>query len=225
MKSVQLTETLYDYMLGASLRETDVQRRLREATASLPGAIMQIPPEQGQFMALLAELTGAQRCIEVGVYTGYSALSVALALPKNGKLIACDIDPSNTEIAQHYWREAGVENIIELRLGPALGTLNHLIDEGGTGSYDMAFIDADKTEYNHYYEALMTLLRPRGLLIADNVLWAGRVADPSHKDPDTNALRSFARKLHGDKRVSTSLLPVADGLLLAMKRPDDYETS
>ena len=225
MKSVQLTETLYDYMLGASLRETDVQRRLRETTASLPGAIMQIPPEQGQFMALLAELTGAQRCIEVGVYTGYSALSVALALPKNGKLIACDIDPSNTEIAQHYWREAGVENIIELRLGPALGTLNHLIDEGGTGSYDMAFIDADKTEYNHYYEALMTLLRPRGLLIADNVLWSGRVADSSHKDPDTNALRSFARKLHGDKRVSTSLLPVADGLLLAMKRPDDYGTS
>ena len=218
MKSVQLTETLYDYMLGASLRETDVQRCLREATESLPGAIMQIPPEQGQFMRLLAELMGAQRCIEVGVYTGYSALSVALALPKNGKLIACDIDPSNTEIAQHYWREAGVENIIELRLGPALETLNDLIDEGGTGRYDMAFIDADKTEYNLYYETLITLLRPRGLLIADNVLWAGRVADSSHNDPDTDALRSFAKKLHGDERGCTSLLPVADGLLLAMKR-------
>ncbi len=218
MKSVQLTETLYDYMLGASLRETDVQRRLREATESLPGAIMQIPPEQGQFMRLLAELMGAQRCIEVGVYTGYSALSVALALPKNGTLIACDIDPSNTEIAEHYWREAGVENIIELRLGPALETLNDLIDEGGTGRYDIAFIDADKTEYNLYYETLITLLRPLGLLIADNVLWAGRVADSSHNDPDTAALRSFAKKLHGDERVSTSLLPVADGLLLAMKR-------
>ena len=218
MKSIQLTESLYEYMLGASLRETDVQRRLREATASLPGAIMQIPPEQGQFMALLAELTHAKRCVEVGVYTGYSALCVALALPKDGKLIACDTDPSNTEIAQRYWREAGVEQIIELRLGPALETLDNLVDEGGTESYDMAFIDADKTEYSDYYEILMTLLRPHGFLIADNMLWSGRVAEPSHQDHDTEALRSFATKLRDDERVSTSLLPVADGLLLAMKR-------
>ena len=218
MKSIQLTESLYDYMLGASLRETDVQRRLREATASLPGAIMQIPPEQGQFMALLAELTHAKRCIEVGVYTGYSALCVALALPKDGKLIACDTDPSNSEIAQHYWREAGVEHIIELRLGPALETLDNLVDEGGAESYDMAFIDADKTEYSDYYEILMILLRPRGFLIADNMLWSGRVAEPSRQDRDTDALRSFATKLRDDERVSTSLLPVADGLLLAMKR-------
>ena len=218
MKSIQLTESLYEYMLGASLRETDVQRYLREATASLPGAIMQIPPEQGQFMALLAELTHAKRCVEVGVYTGYSALCVALALPKNGKLIACDTDPSNTEIAQHYWKEAGVEHIIELRLGPALETLDNLVDEGGTESYDMAFIDADKTEYSDYYEILMTLLRPHGLLIADNMLWSGRVAEPSRQDRDTAALRSFATKLRDDERVSTSLLPVADGLLLAMKR-------
>ncbi len=218
MKSIQLTESLYEYMLGASLREIDVQRRLREATASLPGSIMQIPPEQGQFMALLAELTHAKRCIEVGVYTGYSALCVALALPKDGKLIACDTDPSNTEIAQRYWREAGVEQIIELRLGPALETLDNLVDEGGAESFDMAFIDADKTEYSDYYEILMTLLRPRGFLIADNVLWSGRVADPSRQDHDTDALRSFATKLRDDERVSTSLLPVADGLLLAMKR-------
>ena len=218
MKSIQLTESLYEYMLGASLRETDVQRRLREATAPLPGAIMQIPPEQGQFMALLAELTHAKRCVEVGVYTGYSALCVALALPKDGKLIACDTDPSNTEIAQRYWREAGVEQIIELRLGPALETLDNLVDEGGTESYDMAFIDADKTEYSDYYEILMTLLRPHGFLIADNMLWSGRVAEPSHQDHDTEALRSFATKLRDDERVSTSLLPVADGLLLAMKR-------
>ena len=218
MKSIQLTQSLYDYMLEVSLRETDVQIRLREATRSLPGSIMQIPPEQGQFMALLAELTGARRCIEVGVYTGYSALCVALALPENGKLIACDIDSSNTQIAQHYWREAGVENIIELRIGKATETLGRLIDEGGAGSYDMAFIDADKTGYSEYYESLLTLLRPRGLLIADNILWSGRVADPSCKDLDTESLRSFAMKLRDDDRVSISLLPVADGLLLATKR-------
>ena len=218
MKSIQLTKSLYEYLLEVSLRETDVQIRLREATQSLPGSIMQIPPEQGQFMALLAELTDARRCIEIGVYTGYSALCVALALPKNGKLIACDIDSSNTQIAQHYWREAGVENIIELRIGKAAETLGRLIDEGGAGGYDMAFIDADKTGYSEYYESLLTLLRPRGLLIADNVLWSGRVADPSYKDLDTESLRSFAKKLREDHRVSISLLPVADGLLLATKR-------
>ncbi len=218
MKSIQLTQNLYEYMLEVSLRETDVQIRLREATNSLPGSIMQIPPEQGQFMGLLAELTDARRCIEIGVYTGYSALCVALALPENGKLIACDIDPSNTQIAQHYWREAGVENIIELRIGKATETLSQLIDEGGAGSYDMAFIDADKTEYSEYYESLLTLLRPRGLLIADNILWSGRVADPSYKDLDTDSLRSFAKKLRDDHRVSISLLPIADGLLLATKR-------
>ena len=205
-------------MLEVSLRETDVQIRLREATNSLPGSIMQIPPEQGQFMALLAELTDARRCIEIGVYTGYSALCVALALPENGKLIACDIDSSNTEIAQHYWREAGVGNIIELRIGKATETLGQLIDEGGAGGYDMAFIDADKTGYSEYYESLLTLLRPRGLLIADNILWSGRVANPSYKDLDTESLRSFAKKLRDDHRVSISLLPVADGLLLATKR-------
>ena len=218
MKSIQLTQSLYEYMLEVSLRETDVQIRLREATNSLPGSIMQIPPEQGQFMALLAELTNARRCIEIGVYTGYSALCVALALPENGKLIACDIDSSNAQIAQRYWREAGVENIIELRIGKAKETLSQLIDEGGAGSYDMAFIDADKTGYSEYYESLLTLLRPRGLLIADNVLWSGRVADPSYKDLDTESLRSFAKKLLDDHRVSISLLPVADGLLLATKR-------
>jgi len=205
-------------MLEVSLRETDVQIRLREATNSLPGSIMQIPPEQGQFMALLAELTDARRCIEIGVYTGYSALCVALALPENGKLIACDIDSSNTEIAQHYWREAGLGNIIELRIGKATETLGQLIDEGGAGGYDMAFIDADKTGYSEYYESLLTLLRPRGLLIADNILWSGRVANPSYKDLDTESLRSFAKKLRDDHRVSISLLPVADGLLLATKR-------
>ena len=218
MKSIQLTQSLYEYMLEVSLRETDVQIRLREATNSLPGSIMQIPPEQDQFMALLAELTDARRCIEIGVYTGYSALCVALALPENGKLIACDIDSSNTEIAQHYWREAGLGNIIELRIGKATETLGQLIDEGGAGGYDMAFIDADKTGYSEYYESLLTLLRPRGLLIADNILWSGRVANPSYKDLDTESLRSFAKKLRDDHRVSISLLPVADGLLLATKR-------
>lgn len=218
MKSIQLTEALYEYLLSASLRETDVQRRLREDTISLPGAIMQIPPEQGQFMGLLAELMGARRCIEIGVYTGYSALSVALSLPKHAKLIACDVDPVNTRTAQRYWKEAGVDDIIDLRVGPALETLQHLLREDGAESYDMAFIDADKTEYDAYYEALIKLLRPGGLLIADNVLWGGRVSEPSRDDPDTTALRAFALKLRDDNRVTTSLLPVADGLLLAVKR-------
>ncbi len=218
MKSIQLTEPLYDYLLQASLRETEVQRRLRKDTASLPGAIMQIPPEQGQFMALLAQLIGAKRCIEIGVYTGYSALSVALSLPPDGTLVACDIDPINTQVARRYWKEAGVDGIIDLRLGPAQETLQDLIQKDGENVYDMAFIDADKTEYEAYYETLLKLLKKGGILIADNVLWAGRVSELSNDDPNTAALRSFTLKVRDDERVSTSLLPIADGLLLAMKR-------
>lgn len=218
MKSIQLTEPLYDYLLQASLRETEVQRRLRKDTASLPGAIMQIPPEQGQFMALLAQLIGAKRCIEIGVYTGYSALSVALSLPPDGTLVACDIDPINTQVARRYWKEAGVDGIIDLRLGPAQETLQDLIQKDGENVYDMAFIDADKTEYEAYYETLLKLLKKGGIIIADNVLWAGRVSELSNDDPNTAALRSFTLKVRDDERVSTSLLPIADGLLLAMKR-------
>ena len=217
MKSIQLTEDLYNYMLTASLQETRVQADLREKTASLPGAIMQIPPEQAQFMGLLARLIGAKNCIEVGVYTGYSALSVALSLPKNGKLIACDIDPVTTTIATQYWQQAGVSELIDLRIGPALKTLSDLLDEGGPSSYDMAFIDADKTEYQQYFEALMLLIRPGGLIITDNVLWSGRVAENAFNDEDTAALRAFTLTLRDDPRVSTSLLPIADGVLLALK--------
>ena len=217
MKSIQLTEQIYSYMLEASLQETIIQAELREKTASLPGSIMQVPPEQAQFMGLLTKLIGAKNCIEVGVYTGYSALSVALALPPDGKLIACDVDPATTKIAMEYWQKAGVSDQINLRIAPALETLKGLIDDGDSGSYDLAFIDADKTEYQEYFEALMLLLRPGGLLIADNVLWSGRVADTSFKDADTLALRMFTLSLKDDPRVSTSLLPVADGLLLAVK--------
>ena len=217
MKSIQLTEDLYDYMLTASLQETQVQADLREKTALLPGAIMQIPPEQAQFMGFLAKLIGAKNCIEVGVYTGYSALSVALSLPKNGKLIACDIDPVTTKIATQYWQQAGVSERIDLRIGPALKTLSDLLDEGGPSSYDMAFIDADKTEYQQYFEALMLLIRPGGLIITDNVLWSGRVAENAFNDEDTVALRAFTLTLRDDPRVSTSLLPIADGILLALK--------
>ena len=178
---------------------------------------MQIPPEQGQFMGLLARLIGAKNCIEVGVYTGYSALSVALSLPKNGKLIACDVDPVTTKIATQYWQQAGVSELIDLRIGPALKTLSDLLDECGPNSYDMAFIDADKTEYQQYFEALMLLIRPGGLIITDNVLWSGRVAKNSFNDEDTAALRAFTLTLRDDPRVSTSLLPIADGVLLALK--------
>ena len=217
MKSIQLTEQIYSYMLKASLQETIIQAELREKTASLPGSIMQVPPEQAQFMGLLTKLIGAKNCIEVGVYTGYSALSVALALPPDGKLIACDVDPATTKIATEYWQKAGISDRIDLRIAPALETLKVLIEDGGSGSYDLAFIDADKTEYQEYFEALMLLLRPGGLLIADNVLWSGRVAETSFKDADTEALRKFTLSLKDDPRVSTSLLPVADGLLLAVK--------
>ena len=217
MKSIQLTEQLYSYMLQASLKETPVQAELRETTALLPGAVMQIPPEQGQFMGLLIKLLGAKNCIEVGVYTGYSALSTALALPKDGKLLALDNDPQNTKIARKFWKKAGISERIDLRIGPALETLAQLIAEGHHNSFDMAFIDADKTEYQEYFEALMILLRPGGLLIADNVLWSGRVADKAAVDEDTVALRDFTLSLRDDHRVSTSVLPIADGLLLAVK--------
>jgi predicted O-methyltransferase YrrM len=217
MKSIQLTDQLYSYMLEASLQETQIQSDLRKKTALLPGSIMQIPPEQAQFMGFLTKLIGAKNCIEIGVYTGYSALSVALSLPKDGRLIACDVDPVTTEVARRYWQKAGVSERIDLRIGPALETLRGLIDDGESGKYDMAFIDADKTEYQQYFENLMLLLRPGGLLIADNILWFGRVADNSFDDEDTKALRAFTLSLRDDPRVSTSLLPVADGLLLAIK--------
>ena len=216
--SLGLGDELYDYLLKVSLREANVLRRLREETAAMPHSIMQISPDQGQFMALLVELMGATRCIEVGVFTGYSSLAVALALPSEGRITACDISEEYTAVARRYWAEAGVAHKIDLRLAPTLETLDGSISDGATGTYDFAFIDAEKTEYADYYERLLTLLRPGGLILIDNVLWSGKVADPEIDSDDTVAIRAFNEKLMADERVSLSMLALADGLTLARKR-------
>ncbi len=219
-RSLNLTDRLYDYLLAVSLREPPVLARLREETAALPLAVMQIGPEQGQFMALLVELIGARRTLEVGTFTGYSALAVALALPTDGRVVACDVNPETAAVARRYWAEAGVADKIELHLAPASETLDRLIGEGQAGSFDFAFIDADKSNYDAYYEASLRLLRPGGLLAVDNVLWSGAVADPSQKDPDTTAIRALNEKIRDDGRVSLSLVPIGDGLTLARKRAE-----
>lgn len=216
-KSITLTDELYAYLLSVSLREPDILRQLREETAADPMAGMQIAPEQGQFMALLTKLTGAAKCLEIGVFTGYSALWVALSLPAHGRLTACDISEKWTSIARRYWATAGVADKIELRLGPALDSLDALLAEGQAGSYDFAFIDADKSNYDGYYERALRLLRTGGLLVIDNVLWGGRVADVQCVDEDTQAIRALNEKIHRDPRVTPSLIPVADGLTLALK--------
>ena len=217
-QTIQLTPALDEYLRQVSLRETEVLRRLRERTAALPDSRMQIAPEQGQFMALLARLLGARNTIEVGVYTGYSALCVAAALPADGRLIACDISAEYTAIAREYWREAGVAERIDLRLAPAAETLAGLLDEGAAGRFDFAFIDADKTGYAGYYEQCLRLLRPGGLIVVDNVLWGGRVLDGATADADTRAIQDFNRALRDDDRIDLSLVPVGDGLTLARKR-------
>jgi len=217
-RTIDLTDRLYDYLLKVSLREPPLLAELRAETAKLPDAVMQISPEQGQFMALLVQLIGARRAIEVGTFTGYSALCVASALPARGKLIACDISKEYTSVGRPYWERAGVAGKIDLRLGPALDTLRSLLAEGAAGSFDFAFIDADKKEYDGYYEAILELLRPGGLVAIDNVLWGGAVADSRKRDADTVAIRALNKKLHDDERVSLSLLPVGDGLTLARKR-------
>ncbi len=217
-RTFTLADSLYQYVLSVSLRESDVLRRLRQETATLPMAGMQIAPEQGQFMALLVRLLGARRTIEVGVFTGYSALAVAAALPDDGRIVACDVSAEWTATARRYWREAGVDHKIDLRLAPALETLDRLLEEGAAGSFDFAFIDADKTGYHEYYERCLTLLRRGGLIAVDNVLWDGRVADPDARDADTEAIRAFNRALSGDERIDLALVPIGDGLTLARKR-------
>ncbi|MDX1575003.1 MAG: class I SAM-dependent methyltransferase [Kiloniellales bacterium] len=217
-QTLTLSDDLYDYLLAVSLREPPLLTRLREETADLPRSAMQISPEQGQFMALLAELIGARRVLEVGTFTGYSALVVALALPADGRIVACDVDKGMTDIARRYWAEAGVADKIELRLGPAVDTLEALLAEGAAATFDFAFIDADKENYDAYFEGALALLRPGGLMVIDNVLWSGAVADPERQDPDTRALRALNAKLHDDRRISLSLLPVSDGITLARKR-------
>ena len=217
-RSISLTESLYEYLLAVSLREPDLLRRLREETAALPNARVQIAPEQGQFMALLVRLMGARRCLEVGVFTGYSSLAVALALPGDGRIVACDVSEDWTTVARRYWAAAGVAQKIDLRLAPALETLTGLLSAGEAGSFDFAFLDADKENYPAYYELLLELVRPGGLIVVDNTLWSGRVADPANREASTVALRRFNEQLHRDGRIDLSLVPIGDGLTLVRKR-------
>jgi len=217
-RTLNLTDELYDYLLDASLREPEVLRRLREETGRMEKAQMQIAPEQGQFMALLVRLLGARRALEVGVFTGYSALATACALPEDGYVLACDTSDEWTAVARRYWREAGVDHKVDLRLAPAAETLQGLLDAGDTEPFDFAFIDADKAGYDRYYEQCLALLRPGGLVALDNVLWGGSVADPAKRDADTEALRALNAKLREDERIDLSLVPIADGLTLARKR-------
>ncbi len=218
-KNLGLSPELYAYLQENSVREPDILAQLREETRGLTGAEMQIAPEQGQFMALLVKLLGAQRTLEVGVFTGYSTLVVALALPEAGRMVACDLDPGMGAIAQRYWAAAGVAHKIDFRLGPALSTLEQLLADGQAGTFDFAFIDADKRNYSQYYEQCLQLVRVGGLIAIDNVLWSGRVVEAAEfDDPCTAAIRAFNTAIHRDERVSLSLVAIADGLTLALKR-------
>lgn len=211
-------ERSYEYLVNVSVREPAVAARLREETQKLAQAQMQIGPDQGQFMQLLVQLLRAQKTLEVGVFTGYSALWVALGLPSDGRIIACDVSEEYTAIARRYWNEASVDQKIDLRLAPALNTLDDLLGAGDEGTFDFAFIDADKTNYENYYERALQLLRVGGLIAIDNTIWSGRVADPNEQDADTVAIRQLNEKLFRDERVTLSMLTVGDGLTLAMKR-------
>ncbi|PZP64457.1 MAG: SAM-dependent methyltransferase [Azospira oryzae] len=218
-KTFTLDERLYDYLLAVSLREPPILAELRRETRADPLARMQIAPEQGQFMALLAKLTGAKRYLEIGVYTGYSSLWMALALPEDGSIVACDVSEEWTSIARRYWERAGVGHKIELRLAPALVTLDELMAAGEAERFDLAFIDADKENYWAYFERCLQLVRPGGLIAIDNTLWSGKVADPDDHEPTTEAVRAFNRRLWGEGRVALSLVPIGDGLTLALKKP------
>jgi predicted O-methyltransferase YrrM len=216
-RTINLDDTLYRYLLDHSLREHPEQTALRKATAEHPRAGMQISPEQGQFMQLLVKLIGARRTIEIGTFTGYSALTVALALPAEGRILACDISDEYTSIGKPYWQRAGVADRIELVIAPAIETLDARIAAGEAGKYDFAFIDADKTGYDAYYGRCLQLVRTGGLIAFDNTLWGGDVARPAHDD-DTRALQVLNDKLHTDERIDLALLPIGDGLTLARKR-------
>jgi predicted O-methyltransferase YrrM len=210
-------DVLHDYLVAHSVREHPAQIALREATRALPNAGMQIGPEQAQFMALLVRLIGARRTIEIGVFTGYSALSIALALPADGNLLACDVSDAYTRVGRPFWEQAGVAPKIDLQLAPAIETLDARIAAGDTGRYDFAFIDADKSSYDAYYERCLVLLRVGGLIAIDNVLWGGAVARPG-ADADTQALQALNAKLHGDERIDVAIVPIGDGVTLARKR-------
>jgi len=217
-KTLGLDNQLYRYFLSVSLREPDILQKLRQETATHPDSAMQIAPEQGQFMAFLVQLMDAKKTLEIGVFTGYSALAVALALPEDGKIVACDVSEDYTAIARRYWDAAGVSDKIDLRLAPALETLDELLAAGQAETFDFAFIDADKVNYLAYYERSLQLIRPGGLIAIDNVLWGGRVADSQIQDKNTAAIRALNQAISQDEQVILSLVPIADGLTLALKR-------
>ena len=217
-KTIGMSDELAAYVVAVGTREPGVLARLREETAALPEHRMQIAPEQGAFLALLVELTGARRCLEIGTFTGYSSTAVAMALPEDGRIVCCDVSEAWTSMARRYWDEAGVARKIDLRIAPATETLDGLLADGGESTYDFAFVDADKSGYDGYYERLLRLVRPGGLIALDNMLWGGRVLDQAAEDQDTRALQALNRKLSDDDRISLCLVPMADGVTLARRR-------
>jgi predicted O-methyltransferase YrrM len=217
-RTIGISEELAAYVVKVGTREPEVLSRLREETAAIPQHGMQIAPEEGAFLAMLVQLTGARRCLEIGTFTGYSSTAVALALPEDGRLLCCDVSETWTTMARRYWDEAGVASKIDLRIAPAADTLDQLIADGEDAAYDFAFVDADKSGYDGYYERLLRLVRPGGLIAFDNTLWSGRVLDPNSEDQDTRAIQALNTKLAGDERISLCLLPLADGVTLALRR-------
>jgi predicted O-methyltransferase YrrM len=216
-KSDFIDQSVQEYILSQTVHETAIQRALREETSHRSNAQMQIGPDQAQFMALLAHIIGARRYLEIGVFTGYSTLAMALALPSDGRIVACDVSEEYTSVARRYWEQAGVAGKIDLRLAPALETLERIVGEKNQ-PFDMAFIDADKENVAKYFEYCLQLVRPGGLILIDNVLWSGRVANPSVNDADTCALRNVSVRAANDDRVDVSLVPICDGILIARKR-------
>ena len=217
-RNVYFDEKIYDYILENSLRDMPILEKLREETIKMPDGNMQISSVQGQFMALLVRMLEVKKIVEVGTFTGYSSLVMALALPENGQIVACDISEEYTEVAQRFWQEAGVVDKINLRLGLAVETLTEILSNGEAGTFDMAFIDADKRNYKVYYEQCLELLRPGGLILIDNVLWYGKPARLEETDTDTTAIRNFNKNIYKDERVEMSMITVGDGLTLALKR-------
>lgn len=218
-RSIGLTDALHGYVLESTVRETEVQRRLREETARRENANMQIAPEQGQFFRFLVRALGVRRALEVGTFTGYSSLAIAMELPPDGRLDCLDVSDEFTSVARRYWREAGVEGRIALHLGPGLDTLDSFLASGAEGTYDFAFVDADKPNYLGYYERALRLVRPGGVVCFDNTLWSGRVVDPAATDESTAALRELGATVGADPRVLAALVPIGDGLTMAWKRP------
>ena len=214
-----ISASLLRYLRETSLRETHIQNKLRQVTDKLPESGWEVSPEQGQFLALLVQITGAKNILELGTFTGNSSLAMGLALPIDGQIVTCDMEPSYTNIAREHWIKARIEKKIELRLGPAMSTLDDLIKEGTEDHFDMAFIDANKKDYDQYYERVLTLIRPGGLIVIDNVFWGGRVLDKKNQDKSTRSIRKLNKKMHLDQRVSLSMLPLNDGVTLVWKRP------